>query len=92
MVNTVGHTVEIISRLKTLGLCCGSTLFTNPLVLTSEVHVIGYIISIGSKIVSIFKISNLGKEVGTTSVPRIAHYNVALGKSHYTSPHIVCHD
>ena len=43
---------------------CGCTLFTNPQALTSDVHFVGYNISIGLKVVCIWKASNVGKGGG----------------------------
>ena len=40
VVNTVGHTIAVISRFKTLEIMLWCTLFTNPEYLTSEVHVV----------------------------------------------------
>ena len=50
MVNGVGHTIESIPP-KSLRMIFGCTLFTTPEYSTSEVHIVGYNISIGLKIV-----------------------------------------
>ena len=50
MVNTVGHTMELIYTLKTVGIILWVHTFTNPQ-LSSEVHIVSYNISIGLKIV-----------------------------------------
>ena len=53
MINTVGHTIELISTLKRWGKCCGCTLSTDPQYLTSEFHGVGNGVSMGLQIVCI---------------------------------------
>ena len=69
------HTVELISKLKSSGIILWVHTIYKPTIFESDVHIAGYRISIGLKVVCIWQNSNLEEGGGyMTSVPRVAHY------------------
>lgn len=57
MLNTVGHTIGLISTLETLRIIPWVHTICQPTVWASQVHVVGYNINIGLRIVCIWKTS-----------------------------------
>ena len=79
IINTVGHTIELIFTLNKLWKILRLHIFTNPHNLTSEIHVIGYSFLIQSKnSVNLKDFKPRGRRwiyhKGMTSVTRVTLY------------------